>query len=659
MFSRRVALLLAVFLIPAASAVADEVALHVSADRPGAAVSPTLWGIFFEDINFGADGGLVAEAIKNGAFEFPDARMGWRLESGGTLNVREDDPAVAENRHYARLELPETGANIQLANEGFRGIGVREGARFRVSLRARASEPNSRRTLRAELVAPDGRVLAGANLTAPGTSWAGYVADLSPATATESKAVFRLTANGAGTLDLDLISVRPIPVDPRPGMGIFRRDLVDLLGDLQPGFLRFPGGCIVEGTTLSNRYAWKDTIGPPESRPLQINRWNDTFDHRPAPDYFQSYALGFFEYFALCEALGAEPLPILNCGMACQFRSGETASLDELNSYIQDALDLIEFATGPADSPWGSRRAAMGHPSPFKLNYLGVGNEQWGPEYIERYVPFARALKSKYPHVQVVASAGPSPGDERFHFLWERFRELKPDIVDEHSYARPSWFLDQSQRFDGYDRSGPKVFMGEYAAHSSGDVGSPRNRNNWECALAEAAFMTGMERNADVVVMAAYAPLLAHVDAWQWTPDLIWADNLRAFGTPSYHVQRLFSRHRGDHVLPTRLENAPQVPNGQPRVYASAVKENAKGTAILKLVNATNEPRTLRVTLEGIPSGSRSATITTMTAALDAVNSFEQPQAVVPESRQVTLEIPTFTMSLPAHSFVIAQIPAR
>lgn len=661
----RIALVLALILAPATTTAlaAEEMTLRVATDRPGAAIAPTMWGIFFEDINFGADGGLVAEAIKNGAFEFPDPLMGWRLAPSradqGTLDVREDAPAVAASPRFARLEPREPGAPLALINEGFRGIGVRQGVPYRVRVRLRAkAEGESPRVLRAELVAPDGRVLTGAVLPSPGASWSESAVDLPPAIATEPKAVFRLTVSGEGAVDLDLVSLRPSAVDSRPGMGVFRRDLVELLADLKPGFMRFPGGCIVEGTTLENRYAWKDTIGPPEARVPQKNRWNDTFDDRRAPDYFQSYALGFFEYFALCESLGAEPLPILNCGMACQFQSGETVPVDQLDSFIQDALDLVEFATGPADSPWGARRAAMGHPSPFRLNFLGIGNEQWGPGYIERYAPIARAIKTKYPHIQLIASAGPAPADERFQYLWDQFRTLRPDIVDEHCYAAPSWFLDNSRRYDAYDRSGPKVFMGEYAAHSSGEVGSPANRGTWECALAEAAYMTGMERNADVVIMSSYAPLMAHVDAWQWSPDLIWADNLRAFGTPSYHVQRLFARNRGDRVLPATLEGIPSAPNGQPRVYATAAKADDPGAILLKLVNATDTARPVRVALEGLEPGSRAATLTTMAADLHAVNSFAQPQAVAPRAQQIALDAPAFTLTLPAHSVVIARIPA-
>jgi len=338
---------------------------------------------------------------------------------------------------------------------------------------------------------------------------------------------------------------------------------VQMLADMKPGFLRFPGGCIVEGSELSRRYQWKKTLGPIEDRKLLINRWNYEFKHRPTPDYFQSFGLGFFEFFQLCEDIGAEPLPILNCGMACQFNTGQLVPLDQLQPYIQDALDLIEFANGPATSEWGWKRAAMGHPAPFNLKMMGVGNEQWGGQYIERYAKFAKALKEQHPEVALVSAAGPSPADDRFQFLWPKLRELHADIVDEHCYANPVWFFSNSDRYDAYDRKGPKVFMGEYAAQSVAIV-STRNRNNLDCALAEAAYMTGLERNADVVRMASYAPLFANAEAWQWVPDLIWADSLQVYGTVNYYAQEMFMHNRGDVILPTANDAVvmPVLPTG-------------------------------------------------------------------------------------------------
>jgi len=300
----------------------------------------------------------------------------------------------------------------------------------------------------------------------------------------------------------------------------------------------------VEGSNFENMYRWKDTIGPIWERKQNWNLWSNG----QSPQYHQTYGLGFFEYFQFCEDIGAEPVPIINCGMCCQARGGRHVPLDKLQPFIQDALDLIEFANGPITSAWGAKRAAMGHPKPFNLKLLGVGNEQWRQEYFDRYDVFYRALKDKHPEITLITTSGPHPNDDLWHFAWEKFRSGTPaDIVDEHYYRPPQWFLENVDRYDRYDRKGPKVFAGEYAAHD-------RNRaNNLRSAIAEAAFITGLWRNADVVTMAAYAPLFAKVGHVQWRPDLIWFDNTRSYGSPSYHVQALFGRNLPDTILPVKV----------------------------------------------------------------------------------------------------------
>jgi alpha-L-arabinofuranosidase len=511
-----------------------------------------MWGVFFEDINFGADGGLCAELVKNGSFEFPDPMMGWfRIcpsLAKGELSIRDDGSFNTTNAHYLRLRSQEI-APFGVSNEGFRGMGLRAGDAYDFSAQIRRADGSPKVTV--ELVGSDGTTLASAQLEGMSSSWKSIRATLRPCD-TDPKSRLNVILEGKGTVDLDMVSLFPQKTWKNRTRGL-RADMVQMLADLKPGFLRFPGGCIVEGSDLSKRYQWKNTIGPIESRKFLINRWNYEFKHRPTPDYFQSFGLGFFEYFQLAEDIGAEPLPIINCGMACQFNSGELVPLNELETYIQDANDLIEFANGPASSEWGAKRAEMGHSKPFNMKMLGVGNEQWGPQYIERYLAFASALKTKHPEITLVSDAGPSPHDDRFDFLWPKLEELKAEIVDQHCYANPAWFFSNTNRFDDYDRNGPRVFFGEYAAQSAAIV-STKNRNNLECALSEAAFMTGMERNADVVRLASYAPLFAHVDAWQWTPNLIWTDNLRIHGTPNYYVQQLFSTNRGDVVLSTELK---------------------------------------------------------------------------------------------------------
>jgi len=550
-------------------------AITVHTDRQGPEINPAMWGIFFEDINFGADGGLYAELVKNGSFDFPNPLMGWTGLPGnsptGSISAREGDSFSPSKPHYTRLiSTSDTGFGV--SNEGFSGMGLHEGETYDLSLRARAVEAGDNKLI-AALVSASGQVLASAEMEIRGSQWEQRTGVLL-AKATEAKASLRLTFSGKGTVDLATVSLFPRHTwKDRPG-GL-RADMAQMLADLKPGFMRFPGGCIVEGSQLDRRYQWKNTVGPRDERKLLINRWNYEFKHRPAPDYFQSFGLGFFEFFQLCEDIGAEALPILNCGMACQFNSGELVPMDQLEPFIQDALDLIEFANGAPETVWGSRRAALGHPSPFGLKMMGVGNEQWGPQYIERYAAFAKALKARYPAIKLVSAAGPSPADDRFNFLWPKLREERADIVDEHCYANPIWFLASTHRYDQYDRSGPKVFMGEYAAQSVFVV-SPSNRNTLECALAEAAFMTGLERNADVVRMASYAPLFAHAERWQWTPDLIWVDNLRVCGTPSYYAQQLFCRNRGKAVLPVEVSGAQIEPQPAGRIGLGTFQTSAE-----------------------------------------------------------------------------------
>lgn len=434
-----------------------------------------------------------------------------------------------------------------------------------------------------------------------------------------------------------------------------RADLVQMLADLKPGFIRFPGGCIVEGRELANRYQWKNTVGKPEDRQLIMNRWNVEFPHRSAPDYFQTFGLGFFEYFQLAEDIGAEPLPILNCGMACQFNSAEVAALPELDLYLQDALDLIEFANGGASTKWGKLRAGMGHPAPFHLKMLGVGNEQWDEQYIERYKVFAKALKEKHPAIQLVSGAGPDPDGKRFDFAWKELKAVSADLIDEHYYRPPAWFLSNASRYDNYDRKGPKVFAGEYAAHSK-DEQAAESKNTWLSALAEAAFMTGLERNADVVKMASYAPLFAHVEAWQWRPDLIWFDNLRTVGTPNYYVQKAFSTNKGTQVLSV-LQNG-KIVAGADSVYASAVLDKTKGEVIVKLANVSAKPVQYQINIGGTASGE--ATMQTLSSANPyAFNSLDNQTVIYPKEEKVKGKKGGFALTFAPMSFNVLKVPVK
>lgn len=632
--------------------------ISVRADRPGAAIAPTLFGLFFEDINFGADGGLYPERVKNRSFEFADPLMGWKQLKGegakGELYVIDGSSAGGRraNAHYVRVKAAAGNKGIGLRNEGFRGIGVREGEAYTFSVRARAVGGGPL-TLRVELEDAGGRSLGAARVGGLSKVWKKHSATIRAA-ATEPKALLSVTVEGEGAADLDVISLYPKDTWQGRENGL-RPDLVRLLKEMRPGFLRFPGGCIVEGSHLERRYQWKTTIGEPEDRRLLVNRWNYEFRHKPAPDYYQSFGLGFYEYFLLSEDIGAEPLPVLNCGMACQFNSGELAPLEDLGHYIQDALDLIDFANAPASHPWGRRRAAMGHPKPFNLKMLGVGNEQWGPQYVERYKLFAAAIKKKHPAVKLITSAGPSPDGERFDYLWSEMRRLGADIVDEHYYMSPAWFLSNAGRYDDYPRDGPKVFAGEYAAQSHG-VAKPENRNNWETALAEAAFMTGLERNADVVVMSSYAPLLAHADAWQWTPDMIWFDNLRSYGTPNYYVQKLFGTNRGTHVLPVLLDGSPK--NNRAGLYASASLDAKAGEVVVKVVNANGDARRTSVKLEGAEVAPRAGRAIFIAGRdLKDENSFDHPTKVAPAERPLEDISGEFIVNFAPHSVTVLRIP--
>ena len=629
----------------------SDATITVHADRPGAKINPAMWGIFFEDINFGADGGLYAELVKNRSFEFPDPLMGWIINRAqlakGEVTVRDDAPFNARNPHYVRVRSGGKGL-FGLSNEGFRGMGVRAGEAYDFSAQIRDVEGAA--VLKIQLYGSDGTLLDSVDLKNFSGDWQKYTATLHPKD-TDPKARLAMLLDGQGAVDLDFVSLFPENTwKHRPG-GL-RADMVQALADLHPGFMRFPGGCIVEGPWLDGRYQWKKTIGPVAERPLLFNRWNTEFVHRPTPDYYQSFGLGFFEFFQLCDDIGASPLPILNCGMACEFNSGELCPLDELTPYIQDALDLIEFANGDTNTVWGGKRAALGHPEPFHLKMLGVGNEQWGEQYFERYAKFAAAIKGKYPDIQLISASGPDPAGERFDLAWKKLRELHADIIDEHCYAKPDWFFNNTHRYDHYDRTGPKVFMGEYAAQSVGVV-STKNRNNLETALAEAAYLTGLERNADVVRMASYAPLFANTEAWQWTPDLIWVNSLEVTRTPNYFVQQMFSCNRGDEVLPLEI-SGPDTTNS---LYASAVKNDATGEVIVKAVNASSQPCNANIIIGGGKTGSGQVTVTGLASGdLADENAVGQPLKVMPKAQRENIRGNKLKWVFPPSSFTVLTI---
>lgn len=648
-FITALALLTGVYTIPLAAQ--QPLNFTVKAGEVKTPVSPNMWGIFFEDINLSADGGIYAELVKNRSFEFSSPLMGWSIPkdavSNGQIlvvNRKEDHPS---NPRFARITMPAT-RNFEIVNEGFRGMGIKAGEQYNFSVYARQHEGSAVK-LTVTLLDEAGKAIGSTTITPEGSNWQQYKASFT-AGATVPKGKLKVAFDGNGVIDVDMISLFPQHTWKERSNGL-RADLVQLLADLHPGFLRFPGGCIVEGRELTNRYQWKKTVGDVNDREVIMNRWNNEFAHRATPDYFQSFGLGFFEYFQLAEDIGASPLPILNCGMACQFNSAEVVAVNELDPYIQDALDLVEFANGDASTKWGALRAKMGHPAPFNLKMMGVGNEQWGPQYVERYTLFARAIKSKYPDIKLVNSVGPGPDGDKFTFLNDTLRKLNADILDEHYYSSPEWFLGNAARYDTYDRKGPKIFAGEYAAHSKA-VGNGDNKNSWECALAEAAFMTGLERNTDVVVMASYAPLLAHIDGWQWTPDLIWFDNLRAYGTPNYYVQKLYANHKGTAVVPILKEN--EVISGQDSVYASTVVDNATGELVIKLVNAAATPKPVAVAVQGVKAlASNGRLITLGSDNLLGLNSLDQPTRISPREKSIAIKGKTIRTEIAPWSFYV------
>ena len=618
--------------------------MNLQTKKIGNAVSPTMYGLFFEDINYAADGGLYAELVKNRSFEFPNAFTGWDISGKVTLK---DDGPFERNPHYVRLAPSgHRDKHTMIENHGFFGMGVKSGEEYRFSLWARVPDGGTAK-LWIDLVdnatMRDDQKLGNASVEVSGKEWKKYTTIIKP-NRTFAKAHLRVWGDGKVTTDVEHVSLFPVNTYKGRENGL-RQDLAKALEDIHPGVFRFPGGCIVEGTDLPTRYQWKNTIGPVENRPLNENRWHYTFTNRYFPDYFQSYGLGFFEFFQLCEDIKAEPLPVLSVGLACQFQNSDEhahAAMNELQPYIDDCLDLIEFANGPATSKWGKVRADMGHPEPFNMKYLAIGNEQWDTPYFTRLKPFVEAVRKRYPEIKIVGTSGPDSEGKMFEKGWEAMRELKADLVDEHFYRNESFFLGTSEgkqrfgncgalRYDSYDRKGPKVFAGEYACHGAG-----KKWNHYETSLYEAAFMTGIERNADVVEMATYAPLFAHVEGWQWRPDLIWFDNLRMFNSVSYYVQQMFAMNKGTNVLKLTTGEK-QVPvAGQENMnglFASSVFDSTTNEIIIKVVNTSETLQDIVINMLGMNGEHVAETLTLRhIGSMDDENTLEQPTKIQPIS---------------------------
>ncbi|RZL17623.1 MAG: alpha-L-arabinofuranosidase [Pedobacter sp.] len=586
--------------------------ITIKTDSPIAAIQPTMWGVFFEDINFGADGGIYAEMVKNRSFEFAKPLAGWRTAgkkiSMGDLLVINRKQTNAANPRFLRVNVNNAKkGEAGIINEGFRGMGIKKGLEYEFTMMY--SQLPGGMTIHLELTDEKKNVIGETRFkpSKTGADWQKESVKFN-ATNTAQKANLTIWFEGNGQINLDMISLFPKDTWKGRSQGM-RADMIQMLADMKPGFIRFPGGCIVEGIDLENRYQWKKTIGPIEERQLS--------------------------------------------GMACQFNTAEVVPLDQLDPYIQDAIDLIEFANGDVSTPWGKKRAEMGHAKPFNLKYLGVGNENWGPQYIERAKLFQTALKAKHPEVKLIFSSGTDPDSEGFRYLDKSLRSMNADVIDEHYYRSPEWFLSNANRYDNYDRNGSKVFAGEYAAHIPGNA-TGANKNVWGAALAEAAFMTGLERNAAVVNMASYAPLFANTDAWQWAPDLIWVDNLKVYGTPNYFVQKLFSSNKGTHVLSALTDS--KVISGQDSVYASAVRDEKLKSIIIKVVNTSSIAKVKDIAFDGLQKLGKEVKVVTIEGKPAEKNSFDTPSVISPKESKAKISGKKMKVELAPHSFTLLNI---
>ena len=626
--------------------------------QDGKSISTDLFGLFFEDINYAADGGLYAEMVQNRSFEYnPTEQREWHplsfweyISPGfsyGQISVETRSPVHPNNPHYIWLNIEHVGhekeftgeSGVGIQNSGFDGIVIRAGERYHFSLFARQLSDNPVE-LSVSLQTRKREVLARNNVTTSTREWRKYKLGL---TATESSdsALLVVLATSKGTIAMDHISLFPENTFNKRPNGL-RADLAHMLADMEPKFVRFPGGCLVHGDGLLNMYRWKNTIGPVEQRLEQRNIWG----------YHQSAGLGYFEYFQFCEDIGAEPIPILPAAVSCQnsggtWRIGGTGQKalpeDEMQEYIQEVLDLIEWANGPVNSTWGAKRIEAGHPEPFNLQYIGIGNEdKITPEFKERFRMIYEAVQEKHPEITLIGTSGPFHSGEDFDKGWEFANELKVPIVDEHYYTEPAWFLGNQERYDGYDRNASQVYLGEYASWG----------NILYNALAEAAYMTSFERNGDIVKMASYAPLLAKRGFTQWKTDLIFFDNVNICPTPNYYVQKMFMTNQGDRYFEGVISGIEQ----DTLLAGSCVVDSETGDIILKLVNAGTEPGAMPIDLTGfgdnIPS---SAEKTVLKGTADAENTFEDPDHVVPVKTGMEINS-SFEYLAPAMSLTVIRI---
>ena len=646
---------------------AQPTTITVNAKKVGSPIQPTMYGIFFEDINYAADGGLYGELVKNRSFEFPNHFAGWDIS--GKVTLMNDGP-FDKNPHYVRLQpAGHRDKHTMIENHGFFGMGVKGGEEYRFSVWARVPDGGNAK-IWIDFVdnasMGEDQKMGNAGLDISGKEWKKYSVVIKP-TKTFAKAHLRVWGDGKMTTDLEHVSLFPVKTYKGHENGM-RADVAQALEDLHPGVFRFPGGCIVEGTDLATRYQWKNTVGPVENRPLNENRWHYTFTYRYFPDYFQSYGLGFFEYFQLSEEIGAEPLPVLNVGMACQFQNGDDAhaacTKEALQEFIDDCIDLIDFANGdPATNKWAKLRADMGHPAPFNLKFLGIGNEQWEKPYFDRLAIIAPEVRKAHPEIKIIGTSGPNAEDNHFFNGWKAMREQKADLVDEHYYRDIQWYKNSMNRYSDrkfYTKNGPRVFAGEWACHDRG-----KKYNHAGASIYEAAFMTNIERNADLVHMATYAPLFSHVEGWQWRPDLIWYDNLSTARTASYYVQQMYMHNRGTNVLPTTVTlpggkpAANPVPEGEDGVFASSVFDAAKNEVIVKAINTTDKAQALSVVINGKKVQAQASVLALDCSDYDAENTPGKAEVVSPKAATAAVSNGVVSYELPAKTFVVLRMPVQ
>lgn len=636
--------------------------LDINLAQPGKAISSDLFGVFFEDINYSADGGLYAELVQNRSFEYQiteqlswNALTAWELtqrDGGrGSLAIATAVPVHPNNPHYVVIEVQQPGGGVGLVNFGFDGIPVQAGEQYDFSMFGRQLFTGNHWGGNGVLASParfvvrletkEGAVLGETTVNISGRDWQRVAATIT-ATNTDSAARLVVLSQTKGGVALDEISLFPRKTFKNRANGL-RPDLAQAIADLQPKFMRFPGGCLVHGHGLDNLYRWKDSIGPIEQRRGQENLWG----------YHQSLGLGYFEFFQFCEDIGAKPLPVVPAGVCCQNADNQGGTgqrglpLEAMPTYIQDVLDLIEWANGPTNSTWGAKRAAAGHPESFHLQYLGVGNEEHiTPVFEERFKMIHDVLKAKHPEITVIGTVGPFHSGEDYDAGWKFANAERIAMVDEHYYESPEWFLNNLKRYDAYDRTKSKVYLGEYAAHEG------NRANTLRTALAEAAYLTSLERNGDVVRLASYAPLLAKERHTQWRPDMIYFNNTSLQLSVNYFVQQLFSQNQGDVYLPVTL------PNTATNLAVSSVRDSKTGDVILKFVNVGAEVQPLKMNLSGAKKLVMQATRTVLTGELMAVNAFGKPAAVVPQTSSLTVG-EKFDCELPAHSLTVIRMATR